>query len=60
MVVLLIFIQADGSIYSPITYACQGGLRLGKEQNLLDRLMVTKSEYEEYGSQVCHMTFITS
>ncbi|KAK7208139.1 actin family [Myxozyma melibiosi] len=41
----------------PITYAWQGGARLGQQKARLRSLQVTKKEYMEYGSNICLQKF---
>lgn len=44
-------------LYSPITYAWQGGARLGQQKMKLRSLQVTRKEYMEHGANICLRKF---
>ena len=37
----------------PITHAWEGGVSLSKTDTFLDKMCVTKAEYDEHGLNIC-------
>ena len=41
----------------PITHAWEGGVSLSKTDTFLDKMCVTKAEYDEHGKNICREKF---
>ena len=50
---LLLSLRKNHLCSRPITHACEGGVSLSKTDTFLNKMWVTKAEYDEHGKNIC-------